>query len=136
MPTSCGYKITRMMLRRTTHAPNLIAYIFFLPKIVFFLEQEIVVKSHKKFGKTASFEMFKVFQNGRESVEDCARPGRTSTSNRNTEKMVNLIWSDGPLTICVVVKTVGIDEEWVRQISHNGLRSRLCIASQNVSSQV
>ncbi|XP_018302490.1 putative uncharacterized protein FLJ37770 [Mycetomoellerius zeteki] len=64
------------------------------------IEQEIVVKFHVKFGKTATetynllkqvygheclsrarvFEWFKRFQDGRKDVEDDSRPGRPSTS--------------------------------------------------------
>lgn len=110
------------------------------------IEQRIVVKFHVKLGKTATetylllkevygneclsrarvFEWFKRFQDGREDVEDDARPGRPSTSktDENIEKIGNLIRSDRRLTVRAIAETVGIDKECVRQILHNNFNMK------------
>ncbi|EFN76303.1 Putative uncharacterized protein FLJ37770, partial [Harpegnathos saltator] len=85
------------------------------------IEQRIVVKFHMKLGKSATetylllkevygneclsrvrvFEWFKRFQDGQKDVEDDSRLGRFSTSktDKNIEKVGNLIRSDRRLTI-------------------------------------
>ena len=105
------------------------------------IEQRIVVKFHMKLGKAVTetylllkevygneclsrarvFEWFKRFQDGREDVEDDARPGRPSTSktDKNIEKIGNLVRSDRRFSICAIAETVGIDKECVRQILRN-----------------
>lgn len=107
------------------------------------IEQRIVVKFHVKLGKTATesykelrqvygkeclsrarvFDWYKRFQDGREDVEDDARPGRPSTSktDENIEKIANLIRTDAGLSVRAIAENVQIDKETVRQILQHNL---------------
>lgn len=107
------------------------------------IEQRIVVKFHVKLGKTATesykelrqvygkeclsrarvFDWYKRFQDGREDVEDDARPGRPSTSktDKNIEKIANLIRTDAGLSVRAIAENVQIDKETVRQILQHNL---------------
>ncbi|EFN76790.1 Putative uncharacterized protein FLJ37770, partial [Harpegnathos saltator] len=60
--------------------------------------------------KTSTFEWFKKFQEGRESVEDDPRSGRpsTSTDDAHIEKVKELVLQNRRLTVREIADKVGI----------------------------
>ena len=60
--------------------------------------------------KTRVYEWYKRFQDGREDVEDDEGPGRpsTSTTDKNVEKVKEMVMNDRRITIREVADDVGI----------------------------
>ena len=56
------------------------------------------------------YKWYKLFTEGREEVNDYARPGRpsTSTTNENTEAVKNIVMENSRITIREVAEDVGV----------------------------
>ena len=71
--------------------------------------------------KTRVYEWYKRFQDGREDVEDNERPGSSSTTDENVEKVKEMVMNDRRITISEVADDVGISIGLCHEIFSNVL---------------